>query len=130
MGWLVFGAAVVLIGIGIACLALLIDKNSKSRGRVKHSSPKDELRSAMKVWYSKNATAWWSESSKTGSICDDCSRVLQRGEGYLRPRHHVACEECTEKMFSRTDWEEAKWDMNRYCGPSVPSHIEQLARRL
>ncbi len=86
------------------------------------------IKSALKAWYRRKATAWWSSTLRRDGACDDCNGDLKYGDGYLRPGNYLCCERCTDRLLDSTEWERAMPDIEGYFGPNVPEHIRRLAQ--
>ena len=85
------------------------------------------LKAALKAWYRERAKAWWSTTTRSEGICDDCNGDLKKGEGYLRVGNYMCCEPCTDGLLDISDWDRALQNIDAYFGPGIPHHIRRLA---
>jgi hypothetical protein len=69
---------------------------------------------------------WWSTTSGTNGICDDCNSDLKKGDGYRLVGNHMCCERCTDSLLESADWEMALQNIDSYVDPGIPQQIQKM----
>ncbi len=81
-----------------------------------------KARARLQKWYRQRAADWWQATGRASARCDECSRNIPPGMGYL-VGSHLQCEACAVKTIGFVNWEEAARNPANYFGRDVPGQM-------